>query len=114
MNMEKKKEMLQQYRERRPEMGVICLRCKWTGEAFLGASKDTKADFNSVTFKLEMGGHPNRQLQKLWTQYGRDGFELSVLKTLEYEDPKEDHREELELLRELCFLEDPGARKIWR
>ena len=113
MDIARKKQLMAQYKERRPEMGVISLRCRETGESFLGASKDIKADFNSVCFKLTMGGHPNRRLQQLWTQYGQSGFECSVLKRLEYEDPGEDHWEELELLRELCFLDDPMAKKIW-
>ena len=33
---------------------------------------------------------------------------------LEYEDPLEDHTEELETLRDLCLAENPGAAKIWK
>lgn len=112
--MKRKRELLEDYKNRRPEMGVISYCCKETGEVFLGISKDTKADFNSTNAKLAMNYHPNKRLQELWNQYGQEGFELTVAKVLKYEDPNEDHTEELEDLREQCFAANPGARRIWR
>lgn len=114
MDMIRKKQLLEEYKNRLPEMGVISLCCKATGEAFLGISKDTKADLNSACFKLSSDGHPNKVMQGLWNKYGMDGFECSVLKILKYEDTGEDHTAELEALRERCMAEDPGAKKIWR
>ena len=114
MDMKKKKELLEEWKNRRPEMGVISFLCKATGESFLGTSKDTKADFNSNRFKLLTGNHPNKRMQELWQQYGEAGFEYVVLKVLKYEDPQEDHTDELEELRELCFANDPQARRIWK
>ena len=70
MDTKKKKELLQQWKNRRPEMGVISFRCKKTGESFLGISKDTKADFNSNRFKLSGGGaseqKTDRALESVW------------------------------------------------
>ena len=114
MDKAQKKAMVEEWKNRRPEMGVISLRCKATGEAFLGVSKDTKADFNSVRAKLSGGMHPNKHLLELWNQYGEAGFTFSTAAVLEYEDPLEDHTEELETLRELCLAEDPKAVKIWK
>ena len=114
MDMKRKKELLEAYKNRRPEMGVISYRCKETGEIFLGISKDIKADFNSTNTKLSTSWHPNKRLQELWNQYGKDGFELSVVKVLKYDNPNEDHTEELEGLREQCLAADPNARRIWR
>ena len=37
---------------------------------------------------------------------------MQVVKCLEYEDPAEDHTEELETLYELCLLENPQAKRI--
>lgn len=114
MDKAQRKAMVAEWRLRRPEMGVISIRCKETGESFLGISKDTKADFNSNRAKLSSGNHPNKRLTALWTQYGEDSFEWSVLKTLDYEDPNKDHTAELEKLREECLSADPGAVKIWK
>ena len=54
----RKKQLLEEYKNRRPEMGVIALTCRQTGESFLGASKNTQADFNSLCFKLSARGFP--------------------------------------------------------
>ena len=43
-----------------------------------------------------------------------DGFEFSVVKILKYENPDDDHIEELETLREQCFAQDTEARKLWK
>lgn len=114
MDAKRKLELLEIYRNRRPEMGVISFRCKATGESFLGIATDTKAGFNSTSAKLAAKYHPNKRLMELWNQYGQEGFELSVIKVLKYEDPKEDHTKELEALREQCLAADPKARRIWK
>lgn len=114
MDMKRKKQLLEEYKNRNPEMGVISYRCKYTDESFLGISTDTMADFNSTTAKLKMGAHPNNRMQELWNQYGKDSFELSVIKVLKYENAEDDHRSELEKLREQCLEDNPRARRIWR
>lgn len=114
MDREQKKALTEEWKNRRPEMGVISLCCKETGETFLGVSGDTRAGFNSVRAKLNGGIHPNKRLMELWKQYGEAGFVFSVAAVLEYEDPQEDHTEELEILRELCLAENPKAVKLWK
>ena len=115
MDKAQRKAMVEQWKLRRPEMGVISIRCKATGEAFLGASKDTKADFNSNRAKLSMGSHPNKRLAALWGQYGEEALVgWSVPKILDYENPEDDHTAELEKLREQCLAEDEKAVKIWK
>lgn len=114
MDRQRKKELREAYRERRPEMGVISLRREATRETFLGISQDIPADFNSIRMKLESGYHPNRRLLDLWKQYGRESFTFTVARTLEYDDPAADHTAELEALWEKCMAEDAKARKIWR
>lgn len=114
MDINRKKELIEAYKNRNPEMGVISYRCKETGESFLGISKDTKADFNSANMKFNASWHPNKRLQELWNKYGQDGFELSVIKVLKYDNPHEDYTEKLESMREQCLEADPNAMKLWR
>lgn len=114
MDITRKKQLLEEYKNRKPEMGVISLRCLATGETFLGISKDSRADFNSLRCKLSTGWHPNKRLEELWHQYGESGFEFSVVQVLKYEDPGADHTEELEEMRERYLAADSGARRIWR
>ncbi len=114
MDTNRKKELMEAYKNRRPEMGVVSVRCLATGESFLGTSSDTRATMNGIRVKLNGGLYPNRRLQELWKLHGPEEFEISVLRTLDYEDPGEDHTEELELLRELCLEDVPGAAKLWK
>jgi hypothetical protein len=57
MDIKRKKELLEIYKNRHPEMGVISYRCIKTDDVFLGISKDTKSDFNSTNMKLSANIH---------------------------------------------------------
>jgi hypothetical protein len=114
MDKKRRKELIANYKHRKPEMGVISYRCRETGEVFLAISKDTKSDFNSTNMKLSANWHPNKRLQELWNKYGLEGFDLDVVKVLKYDDPDEDHTGELESMRDECLAADPNASKIWR
>lgn len=46
MDTNPKKELVEQWKNRHPEMGVISFHCISTGESFGGISKETKVDFN--------------------------------------------------------------------
>ena len=114
MDIKEKQELLETWKNRHPEMGVISFQCKATSEIFLATATDIPAKFNRIRFQLFAGNCPNKRLQELWAQYGEDAFELQVVKRLEYDDPNEDHQEELETLCELCLLENSEARRIWK
>ena len=114
MDTKRKKELLESYKNRDPEMGVISFQCSRTGESFLAPATDIPAKFNRIRFQLSAGNCPNKRLQELWTQYGEGAFTLQIVKQLEYDDAKEDHTEELEPLFELGLLEQPNASRIWK
>ena len=114
MDTKKKKEILMAYKERHPEMGVISFRCSATDEEFLTTATDIPAKFRRIQFQLSAGNCPNKRLQKLWSEYGENAFTLQVVKSLEYDDPQEDHTEELATLYELYLLENPQATRIWK
>lgn len=112
MDQQKRKQMLAEYRLRKPPMGVVRAECLATGDLFFGYATDTKAFINGLGVKLDAGRYPSKLLQELWAQYGSKGFELSVEVLLEYEDPQEDQTDELALLLEICFEEHPKAHRI--
>lgn len=109
MDQSKRKELLQNYKNRHPEMGIISYRCIETNQSFICISRDTKASFNRSSFDLLMGTHKNAALQKLWKQYGKENFELSVLKVLTYDQREDDHDRDLQNLLTLCLEADPSA-----
>lgn len=112
MDMDRKKALQDAYRNRHPEMGVCSYKCKATGESFLEASKDTKATFNKTSFELSMGSLRNRHFQKLWNQYGADGFEQSVLGAIDYKNIEDVSSADLSELLEQCLTEDSHAVKF--
>lgn len=114
MDPKRKKELLAAYKARRPEMGIISFRCKETGDVFLDISRDTRVSFNSTRMKLSANMHPNKQLQKLWNEYGPDSFELTVVEVLKYKDPSDDHTDKLEAMMDRHLAANPQAKRVWR
>ncbi|MDD5944679.1 MAG: GIY-YIG nuclease family protein [Clostridia bacterium] len=114
MNDARKKQLIMEYRNRKPEKGIICYKCTATGEAFLMAASDTRTAFNSTTAKLNMDSHPNKHLLQLWKKYGSEGFEKTVVKVLKYEDPHEDYSEKLEAMLQECLDSTENSKRIWK
>lgn len=114
MQTDRRKELRDACKSRRPDMGVVELRCTATGQRFLGITRDAAKELNSLRAKLNGGGHPNRPLQQLWSEHGENGFDFRVADTLEYENPEDVSADDLQALRDLLLAEDPEARKIWK
>lgn len=114
MDKERRKQLMQEYRDRKPEMGVVSIRCNTTGDTYLGISTDTRESFNSIRGRFFLSGHPNKELQALWDRYGEDDFTFAVEQVLKYEDPKADHTRELNELYEKCLAADSSAKRIWK
>lgn len=114
MDMRRKRQLLEQYKNRRPEMGILSFRCKTTDELFLCLSQDTKADINSTRFKLLGNTHPNKRMQALWNEYGESDFEITLMKAFKYDSPQDDHRDKLERLLAKCLEANPGAKRVWK
>ena len=114
MQTDRRKELRDAYKSRRPDMGVVELRCTATGQRFLGITRDAAKELNSLRAKLNGGGHPNRPLQQLWSEHGENGFDFRVADTLEYENPEDVSADDLQALRDLLLAEAPDARKIWK
>lgn len=118
--MDRKKQLLMEYKYRKPEMGIVSYKCIDTQESFLGISKDTKATMNGNTFRLDANSHYNKKLQALWNQYGKENFEITVLKVLPYKEEdldktsigKNDYTEELETLLIKMLNENEKAMSI--
>jgi len=116
MNAERKKQLKQQYREYKPDMGIIGVRCLTTGSEYLCCDRDVKGTINSTLFSLGAGGHPNKALQAQWNQYGAENFTIEVLEQLPYEKDngeKTDYSEDLQVLLEIWMEKTPGARKLY-
>lgn len=99
-NMDRKKELKEQYKQLKTEMGIFIVQNKINNKYFIVATQNLKGMINRVKFQLKSGGHPNRQLQEEWKEFGEDNFEFKILETLDYDkdESKTDYSEELNII----------------
>lgn len=62
MDKSKKKELVSEWKERHPVMGVFCVKCIATEEQFFDSSRDGSTWFNRHGFELKSGNHRNKRL----------------------------------------------------
>jgi hypothetical protein len=98
--MDRKKELKEQYKQMKPDMGIFIIRSNFGNKCLVEATKNLKAKLNGVKFQLEMGSHLNRELQQDWKENGGEGFIIEVLEQLEYDkdETKTDYSDDLALL----------------
>ena len=111
MDKSKKKELLQKYKEMKPEMGVYMFKFINTNTVYLGCGKNIKATINGDKFRLKFNNHKCKKLQKDWNENKEENFEIKTVEVLPYDkdESKVDYSEELKILREMCkdrFIEE--------
>ena len=109
MDKDKRKALQEQYKNRHKDMGIVCWKCG--DRMWLAESRDIQADYNSMKFQLDLGSWPNRKLQDEYRK-AADAFEWIVLKQLDYEDPAEDHYDDLDILMLEAMAEYPDAETM--
>lgn len=99
-NMDRKRELKEQYKQMRTDMGVFIVKKKNNNKYLLVGTQNLKGMMNRVKFQLENGSYPNRELQKDWNEAKPDDFEFIVLETLEYDkdESKTDYSEEVNII----------------
>ena len=98
---ERRKELIEQYKQMKPDMGIFWVRSRTDNKCYLETSHNLKGKINSTLFQLDLGSHPYKELQRAWRDHGPDGFEVEILETLKYDkdETKQDYSEELDILR---------------
>jgi len=97
-----RKELIREYKERRPQMGVYRVLCTTTGDSLVAASKDVNSLLNRHRAQLRTNAHPSRALQSAWKAHGPDAFTFEVLELLEPLDkPDYDPIDDLTILEEI-------------
>ncbi|GAB6181994.1 GIY-YIG nuclease family protein [Desulfotomaculum defluvii] len=99
--MDRKKELKEQYKQMKPPMGIIIIRCHADNKCYIEVTPNLKGKMNSATFQLKNGSHRNRELQRAWQEHGEGAFTVEVLENLEYDkdETKTDYTEDLALLK---------------
>jgi hypothetical protein len=83
MSKERKKEVIQQFKERKSAMGVFAVRCNATGRVWVGCSRNLEAAKNGIWFGLRNASHRDKALQNEWTAHGEGVFQYEVLQKVD-------------------------------
>ncbi len=115
-DMNRKKELIQQYKEMKKEGGVYQIRNIRNGKILILSTPDFKT-MNGRRFELEMGSYRCTMLQKEWNDFGQEAFVFEILETLDEEEKgifdKKDALKKLEekWLKKLQPFGDKGYHK---
>lgn len=99
--MDRRKELKEQYKNMKPDMGVFIIKSNINDNCYIEGTQDLKGTINSTKFKLNLGFHPNKDLQKEWKEDGELNFSIEILEKLKYDkdELKDDYSEELNILK---------------
>lgn len=98
--MDRKKELKEQYKQMKTDMGIMIVKNKVNNKYLLVTTQNLKGMMNRVRFQLNSGGYTNTELQKEWNEFGESSFSLEILELLEYDkdESKTDYSEELSIM----------------
>ena len=106
-----KKQLIKEYKRQIQPMGIYQIKNLANNKIFLGSAKNLLGKINGQKFQLNLGSHPNEELQKDYTEIGEANFLFDVLDYLEpKEDNDYDYTEDLEILREM-WIEKLATKK---
>lgn len=99
--MDRRKQLKEEYKQLRPDMGIFIIRSNFGNKCFLEATNNLKGKMNGTIFQLKFGSHINKELQKDWNEHRSDSFTIEILEKLEYDkdESKKDYSDELEILK---------------
>jgi hypothetical protein len=102
MDKQRRREIVQAYKERKPQVGVFQVRCSATG--------DTQQ--NGIWFGLRMGSYRSKTMQAAWKAHGEAAFELSVVERFEDDEAGAYVRDNWLKARVAHWREALGAGKV--
>ncbi|NLY43553.1 MAG: GIY-YIG nuclease family protein [Clostridiaceae bacterium] len=99
--MDRRKQLKGMYKSMKPDMGVFIVKSNLGNKCHIEGTQNLKGAMNSTRFKLNLGSHPNKELQKEWKEQGESAFSIEVLEYLKYDEDesKTDYGEELDILK---------------
>lgn len=100
--MKSRKELQEEYKQKKPNAGVFQIKNNKNGMMLIEASSDIQSKWNRHRTELRFGSHRNKMLQKDWNELGEENFMFSILSKLEIkEDDNFDLNSEVKLLQEM-------------
>jgi len=86
MQREDRRAAISAYKKREAAAGIYAVRCKASGEVWVGKTPNLDAIQNRLWFTLDQGSCTARSLQAAWRQHGADALSFEVLERLEPEE----------------------------
>lgn len=86
MQREDRKAAISAYKKREAAAGIYAVRCKASGEVWVGKTPNLDTIRNRIWFTLDQGSCTARGLQAAWRQHGADALSFEVLERLEPEE----------------------------
>jgi hypothetical protein len=83
---EARKLAIADYKKRPSIAGIYAVRCRATGEVWVGQALDLDKIQNRVWFSLRMAGHGNRDMQRAWSTQGETGLSFEILERFAEEE----------------------------
>jgi hypothetical protein len=100
MNMDRKRELKQQYKEIKIDAGVYQIRNTQNQKILITSTRNLKT-MNGKQFMLQNGSFPNNKLKQDLQEFGAEAFVIEVLEVLEKkEDVFFDEKDALKKLEE--------------
>jgi hypothetical protein len=85
--MDRRKELIRQYKDNPPPAGVFQIRNKVNGKTYVSSAFSVDGKLNSQRFMLQAGGHVNKDLQRDFAAQPTEEFAFEVLEYLKPLDP---------------------------
>ncbi|OBY80558.1 LuxR family transcriptional regulator [Paenibacillus sp. KS1] len=83
MDMNKRKELIEAYKQIKTYMGVIQIKNNTNGKIFIDSYPNLKNKWFTLQMQLDMGRFANAQLQKDWKEFGSSAFTYEILEQKE-------------------------------
>ncbi len=81
-----RKDLVREYKERKPRPGIFAVRCAPSEETWVGAARNLDTQKNGIWFQLKMGAYVNAELQAAWNAHGADAFAFDTLEEVSDEN----------------------------
>ena len=85
MEKSKRKELIESYKQMDTMMGVYQIKNNVNGRIFISSFANLKNKWLTIKMQLDMGRHPNSELQQDWNELGEEAFSYSVLENKKQE-----------------------------
>lgn len=106
MEEKTKKQLKDEYKLKKFKAGVFVVRNITNDKIFLGSSVNMDAMWNRIRLQLDVGSHPNSELQADWKSLGEDKFRFEIISEIKQKDDvQQDLAKEVKEL-ELLYLDE--------